>query len=319
MSFGRFSLLISWILAVSACSPGLRQPTAQNPYKLPLDTIFKGEDKFQDICDKAVVNNWRNLPIGERTMRIAHEMLGTDYVNFTLEVDDHLEAPVVNFHAKDCWTFYENSLAMARMIHQQNPPYHPIDMLRYVEMERYRGGYCDGSYLSRMHHLEEVFHDNQRRGIATNITPNLPGAQRLSREIREMTVQWKSYRYLRSNPSLIGPMADIEKRVSRLPVYHIPKSAVRDVESHLLSGDICAITSLGKYGYTSHVGLILKSNARAYFVHATSDRDKGRQVIIDRPITSYLHEMSKHAGIIICRPKDLPAPEQLAQVDKNAS
>jgi hypothetical protein len=28
--------------------------------------------------------------------------------------------------------------------------------------------------------------------------------------------------------------------------------------------------------------------------------------IIDRPITDYLNGNSKHAGIIICRPKDLP-------------
>ncbi len=318
MSFLRQSSLLTAtaaLLALPSCAPSGPRPTAQsNPYQLPLSTIFKGEAKFDAIVDKAVANNWRELPLGDRTMVIAKEMLGTEYVNFTLEVDDHIEAPVVNFYAQDCWTFYENALAIARMIHQQAPPYEPVDMLRYVEMERYRHGRCDGSYLSRMHHLEEVFYDNQKRGIATNITPRLPGAVRLRREIREMTVMWKSYRYLRSDPSLLGPMAKVEQRVSRLPVYHIPKHKVRSVESYLQNGDICAITSQGKYGYTSHVGLILKKNGRAYFVHATSDRDKGREVIIDKPITTYVNARSKHAGIIICRPKDLPLPEQLATV-----
>jgi len=131
-----------------------------------------------------------------------------------------------------------------------------------------------------------------------------------------MTVMWKSYRYLRSNPSLLKPMAQMEERVSRLPVYHIPKSRVRSVESYLQNGDICAITSDGKYGYTSHVGLILKKDGRAHFVHATSSRDKGRQVIIDRPITTYVHELRSHAGIVVCRPKDLPAPEMIAMLDK---
>ena len=41
-------------------------------------------------------------------------------------------------------------------------------------------------------------------------------------------------------------------------------------------------------------------------MHATSDRDKGRMTIIDKPITDYLKESSKRAGIVICRPRDLP-------------
>jgi hypothetical protein len=185
-------------------------------------------------------------------------------------------------------------------------PYRPEDMLHMVEIERYRNGVCTGNYLSRMHHLEEVFHDNQRRGYATNITPRLPGAVRLQREIREMTVQWKDYRYLRSNPSLIEPMGRIEAQVSKLPVHHVPKSKVRAIESSLQNGDICAITTNWHNGYTSHVGLIVRLNNRAYFTHATSDRDKGRMTIIDRPITDYLNQSSKHAGIVICRPHDLP-------------
>jgi hypothetical protein len=119
-------------------------------------------------------------------------------------------------------------------------------------------------------------------------------------------VQWKSYRYLRSTPSLIERMGSIESQVSRLPVYHVPKSHARAAEAYLQNGDICAITTKGPYGYTSHVGLIMRVNNRAYFSHATSDRDKGRMTIIDRPITDYLNENSKHAGIVICRPNDLP-------------
>lgn len=303
-----FRLLPACLLLLSACAPTqlTRQPS---PYGLPMATIFKGERTFHSIVRKAEAGNWRALPLGERTMRVAREMLGTPYVNFTLEVDDRIEAPVVNFQGMDCWTFYENALAIARMIQHRPPPYTPADMLRYVELERYRDGRCTGSYLSRMHHLEEVFADNQRRGLAVNITRQLPGAVRIRREVREMTLMWRSYRSLRANPSLRNPMAAIERKISNLPVYHVPKSRVRAVEQHLRDGDICAITSNGKSGYTSHVGLILKRNGRALFVHATSDRDKGRKVIIDRPITTYLHELPKHAGIVICRPKDLPAPQ----------
>lgn len=271
-----------------------------------MGTVFQGESKFHAIIAKAERENWRQLPLSERTIKVARELVGTAYVNYTLEVDDRIESPVANLKQMDCWTYYENSLAIARLLRYKPGPYKPTDMLHMVEIERYRNGVCTGSYLSRMHHLEEVFADNQRRGYAVNITPRLPGAERMRREIREMTVQWKNYRYLRSNPSLIEPMGKIEAQVSNLPVYQIPKSKVRAVENYLQNGDICAITSTDKSGYTSHVGMIVRLNNRAYFTHATSDREKGRMVIIDRPITDYLNDSAKHSGIVICRPNDLP-------------
>ena len=128
----------------------------------------------------------------------------------------------------------------------------------------------------------------------------------MHRKIQEMTVQWKAYRYLRSNPALIEPMGKLEAQVSNLSVYQVPKSKVRAAEKYLQNGDICAITSKDTSGYTSHVGLIVRMGDRAYFTHATSDRDKGRMAIIDRPITDYVNAGSKHAGIIICRPNDVP-------------
>lgn len=295
---------VSALLAAQA--PAQKTPPPPSSPRLPLGTVFKGESKFQAIVAKAERQNWRNLPLGERTVMVARELVGTPYVNYTLEVDDRIESPVANLTGMDCWTFYENSLAIARMLRYKPGPYKPQDMLHMVELERYRNGVCTGNYLSRMHHLEEVFYDNQRRGYATNITPGLPGAERLRREIREMTVQWKSYRYLRSNPSLIAPMGKIEAQVSKLPVYHIPKSRVSAIESQLHNGDICAITCNDTGSYTSHVGMIVRLKNRAYFMHATSDHDKGRMCIIDRPITDYLNGASKHTGIVICRPNDVP-------------
>ncbi len=277
-----------------------------SPPRLPLSTVFKGEAKFHAVVAKAEREGWRKIPIGERTARVAREMAGTPYVNYTLEVDDKIESPVVNFGGMDCWTYYENALAISRMIAFKPGPYKPQDMLHMVELERYRDGKCTGNYLSRMHHLEEVFHDNQRRGYALNITSRIPGAVRIQREIKEMTVQWKSYRYLKSTPALIEPMGRIEAQVSKLPVYHIPKDKVRTAENYLANGDICAITTDSPGGYTSHVGLIIRLKGRAYFTHATSDRSKGRMTIIDRPITDYVNSGSSHAGIIVCRPFDIP-------------
>jgi hypothetical protein len=192
------------------------------------------------------------------------------------------------------------------MVVYKPAPYNPQDLIHMVEIERYRNGQCDGSYLSRMHHLEEVFYDNQRRGLAENLSHRIPGSERMQRQIQEMTVQWKSYRYLKNDPSLLRPMAEIERKVSALPVYHVPKTKALQAERYLMDGDICAITTHSPHQYTSHVGLIMRQGGRAYFAHATSSRDKGRRTIVDQPITDYLHEVKSHAGMIICRPKDLP-------------
>lgn len=300
-------LICASILALSAAAVVAQKPVPPpSPVRLPMSVVFQGESKFHAIVAKAERENWRALPLSERTVRMAREMIGIPYVNYTLEVDDKIESPVVNFYGKDCWTYYENALALARMLRYKPGPYKPEDMLHMVEIERYRDGICTGGYLSRMHHLEEVFYDNQRRGYAKNITSRIPGAVKIQREIKEMTVQWKNYRYLRSNPSLIAPMGRIEARVSKLPVYHIPKDKVRNAEKYLQNGDICAITSKGPSGYTTHVGLIMRIGGRAIFSHATSDRKKGRMTIIDRPITDYMNESNKRAGIIICRPNDVP-------------
>lgn len=297
-------------VVAGSAPPSLHSVTPPSMPRLAMRTVFKGESKFREVVAQAERENWRALPLGERTVRVARALLATPYEHYTLEVDDSIESPVVNLTQMDCWTYYENALAIARMIHYKPGPYEPQDMLHMIELERYRNGRCTGSYLSRMHQLEEVFYDNQRRGFAVNITPDLPGARRLRRQIHEMTVQWQNYRYLKANPSLVEPMGQVEARVSQLSVWHVPKNKVRAVERYLRDGDICAITSYDTESYTSHVGLIMRINGRAYFSHATSDYDKGHMTIIDCPISDYLAQGYRHAGIIVCRPKELPLSPQ---------
>jgi hypothetical protein len=192
------------------------------------------------------------------------------------------------------------------MIKARPAPWQPEDLLGWIERERYRGGHCDGTYLSRMHYLEELFHDNQKRGLAVNITSSLPGAVRLRREISDMSGGWPKYRYLLANPGLVPAIARMEKAVSALPVYHVPKDKVARVESLLQPGDILAITSNYGSAYTSHVGLAVpRGDGTTRFLHATSSADKGRCVILDRRISEYLAESDSHAGLIVCRPRDV--------------
>lgn len=273
--------------------------------RLPWSTVFKGDAKFRQLCSQAQRGNWAALPIGQRTTTVGRALLGTAYGNYTLEIDNHIESPSVNFYQLDCWTFYEVSLAFARMVRSKPAPWSPGDLLRFVELERYRGGHCDGGYLSRMHHLEEVFYDNEQRGLGRNVTRSLGGVP-IHRNIREMQVAWRSYRYLSHNPSLVRGIAKVESRVSRLPVTYIPRSRVAGIESSLQNGDVLAIASRDETGYTSHVGLALRDGKHCRFMHATSSRDKGRRCIIDSRISTYLNERNSHIGLIVFRPGEAP-------------
>jgi len=131
------------------------------------------------------------------------------------------------------------------------------------------------------------------------------GGVPIRRNITEMTSAWRSYRYLVHNRDLLPGMAAIQRRVSALPVYYIPKSRVKAAEASIRSGDIIAIVSADKSGYTSHVGMAVKRPDGAHLMHATSSRSRGRKVILDVRISQYLGRSSDHIGIIVYRPKDI--------------
>ena len=282
-----------------ASSTTLRQP------RLPWPVVFKGEAKFHRLCEQARKENWASLPIGKRNATVGRALCGTPYGNYTLEIDDKIESPSVNFDMLDCWTFYEASLAFARMIKCSSSLWTREAFLHYIELERFRDGRCTGSYLSRMHHLEEVFADNERRGLGTNVTRSLGGLP-VRRNIKEMQAAWKSYRYLRNDTSLIPEMAKIEARVSTLPVTYIPTSKVAGIESRLEDGDVIAVATNWHTSYTSHVGLALRDGATCRYMHATSSRSKGRCCVVDTRISSYLREKSTNMGIIVFRPGEAP-------------
>lgn len=294
-----------------ACALVLVVPWAKGSDGLPMSTVFKGRSTFDRLVAQAQRENWRALPIGERTARVGAALVGTPYRGFTLEIDDRVEAPSANFEGLDCWTFFEISVGFARMLRVKDGPYAPADLLRMIELDRYRHGQCTGEYLSRLHFLEDLFQDNERRGLLTNITARLPGAERMEhRDIHEMTTMWKHYRYLRTNPSLLPEMARVQERVSDLNVVHVPKSRVAGIESYLRSGDIIAVTSRDTAGYTSHVGLAYRDGTGTLrFMHASSNY---RRVVVDERLSSYLADKSDDAGIIVARPEDVPA-RQLAE------
>jgi hypothetical protein len=272
---------------------------------LPFSTVFKGQAKFDQLLAKARAENWAALPIGQRVAKVGSALVGTPYQNYTLEIDDKIEAPSVNFVGLDCWTFFETSLAFARMLTLDEKDQNPANLLKLIETDRYRNGRCEG-YLSRLHFLEDWMYDNKKRGLVVDITGSLGGVRMPYRNIQEMTVAWKSYRYLRNSPNLRSGMDVVEERVSALPVYHVPKAKVAGIESKIQSGDIICITCADKGSYSSHVGLAYRDSSGVLrFMHATPTKSKGHQVVIDDRLSVYLAGKSGQIGIYVARPLDI--------------
>lgn len=304
-SAGLRVLCALFALAFSArSSPVAAAPREPYPYKLPLSATFKGYEKFQRLMAKGRAGGWAALPIGPRTAKFGMALVGTPYVNYTLELDSRIEAPSVNMHGMDCWTFFETALAAARLS-RANPDPGPVAVLRMIELDRYRGGRCDGKFTSRLHHLEDWLYDNARRGLVADVTPSLPGAQKLRRTLSYMGGSGaRAFRQLRADPSLIPFMAKVEQRLSRDGIWYLPKARVAAAERLIQDGDILCIVTAWPGSYTSHVGLAVKQrDGTVRFLHASQLE---RKVVLDQRISSYLNSKRKHAGVMVVRPLDLP-------------
>jgi N-acetylmuramoyl-L-alanine amidase-like len=270
--------------------------------RLPFKRVFRGQHRFNRLVKLAKKNDWKSLPIGERTATVGQALLGTRYKHFTLEIDNRIEAASVNFDGMDCWTFFEISLGFARMLDEPESNWTPQTLLHYIEIDRYRNGVCTGEYLSRLHYLEDWLYDNDRRGLVKDLTREL-GGRRVPHSAREMSVGWRHYRYLAHNRSLLRPLARMEARVSSLPLYEIPKSHVARIERKLQDGDIIGIVSRDGRGLysTSHVGMALRRNGVLHFMHASSQREYQR-VVVDTELAKYLYRFRSDSGILVARP-----------------
>ncbi|MCB1277049.1 N-acetylmuramoyl-L-alanine amidase-like domain-containing protein [Prosthecobacter sp.] len=271
---------------------------------LSQSVTFLGVDKFQQVVARALAENWAALPMGARVAQFGQALRGTKYVAWTLEIDDQIESPSVNFNGLDCWTFFEIALGLARMVARRQGSYAPSDLLRQIEWTRYRGGKCRGQYLDRIHYLDEWFTDNAARGNIRNVTRDVGPVVRLTgRSNDEMSLNPKLYRYLRANPSLVPALAQIEKKLERVPFDFIAKAQVAACEPRIQSGDIIGIVTNRQHVFCSHVGLALRTgDGVCRFMHASATYKK---VVVDKTIHEYLNTFKSHAGIIVGRPRDV--------------
>jgi hypothetical protein len=288
--------------------------------EVPFKTVFKGRERFDRLLKDGRAKDWKSLPIGMRTGTVGMALLGTPYRHSTLEIDPRVEAVSVNFNGMDCWTFFETSLAFARLLTLPEEQQTPSMMLRLLELDRYRDGRCTGDYLSRHHFLETWIRDNARRGLVADITESLGGVRMPHHDVCEMSDSRNLYPALKNNEKMVERIREVEEEVSDLKVLYIPKSQVPRVEKQLENGDIICVTTRASESYTSHVGLAWRDQKGVLrLLHATTNRDvgerenAGRRVVLDERLSDYLDRIPRHAGIYVARPNDLP-PEVVAEL-----
>src|SRR3989475_7176591 len=122
--------------------------------------VFAGQETFERLLMLGRERAWSELPIGERIGAIGMALRQTPYVAATLELYEDREVCSVNLRGLDCVTFFESSLAFARMLRRGGRT--PEALLAEVIFTRYRGGRLT-DYLSRLHYLSDWFFDNAHK------------------------------------------------------------------------------------------------------------------------------------------------------------
>lgn len=250
---------------------------------------------FDKIIKAADENNWQSLPINEVIIKVAEHFLNTPYVGGTLEGSP--EMCRYSFSGLDCVTFYENSLAIARMIKKGENSLNEFE--KELTFIRYRDGILT-DYASRLHYTSDYFQNNVQKGVWEDITKDIGGIK-LEKKINFMSTHPQYYEALKNDTAMINKIIETENNINKNAIYYIPKKKVSSIEKQLRAGDIIGITSSIDGLDYNHTGIIYRDdNGILRFMHAST----GDMIVkIDLRLSDYLWTVRKHTGISVMRAK----------------
>lgn len=225
----------------------------------------------------------------------ARQLLGTPYVAHTLEGDQ--EMLTINIHELDCLTFIETLYALTRATLQQR--YSWRDFAANIENVRYRGGKM-GDYSSRIHYMSEWIIDNHMRGNLQEITPDLPHADYMIKNIDYMTKHPDQYRQLKNDSAMVEKIRRYELRNHRYP--YLKRSWLNDkgVKAALRSGDFISLVTKMDGLDVSHNGIIIvDEKGDPYLLDASMSG--GKVMLEAKPLFKYLERSKSNIGIRVYR------------------
>ena len=286
-SFTMTSAALLWHPVFAAST---KQPLAATT-KQPVQ--FHGWDAFHHIRDKAVANGWCTLPIGELVGNIANEFLGAPYKAHTLELSTDREICSVDVTAFDCVTFFETSLAFARMLKKGGLS--PKSLLDEIAFIRYRGG-KPGDYSTRLHYTTDWFADNETKHVV-KVLSELPGSKTITHRVGYMSAHPQESPQLVANPSLIPKIKSSEDAINKRSMKFVPMDKIAAIEPQLKTGDIVAICTRRRGLDVVHTGLVMRTaDGVAHFMDASSKKNKMKVVLEAGPISQTLKWSKPNTG-----------------------
>ena len=236
----------------------------------------------------------------ENAVQIGKKLLGKPYVSHTLDhyADEQL---VVNMTAFDCTTYLETVLAIT-LAHADVPNGTPTQIehsfRNYLTQFRYRNGRIDG-YASRLHYFSDWLRNNEKMGLLTDVTAQLPGSMVVAKPVSYMTAATHKYPAM-SDPAVYKQIQFTETSLNQQSFSFIPTKYVRQAEGRIQEGDIVMLMAARPGLDMRHVGLAVRQpNGRLYLLHASSER--GHVIISPLPLSEYVQSHKRMSGIRVAR------------------
>ncbi len=223
------------------------------------------------------------------TLKIAQSFLNVPYRAATLEQPGP-EQLVTNLEAMDCWTFVEQSMALA--LSQSSG----LPWTGHLQALRYRCGRIDG-YGSRIHYFLEWVIQAESNGYVKDMTREFGGVPYI-KKVSYMTRYPEKHPHLAERGALEA-VREAENRINSRRWFYIPKPYIAEMEARLADGDIVATTAVHSMLDVTHQGFVVKKNGRAYLLHASSRA--GKVVVSDRPLAEYVGGNADQSGILVLR------------------
>jgi Protein of unknown function (DUF1460) len=225
-----------------------------------------------------------------RTLAVAKSFLGAPYVHGCL--DCYIEEKLtVNLREMDCWTFVENSLAIALSENQGFELYKT-----HLQHLRYWGGQIDG-YGSRIHYFTGWLLQAEKYGILQDITASLGGIA-YNKKVGYISARPAKYPKI-NNSKVLHEVQNAEKRINAHKWHYIPKNRIAKIEHMIQEGDLVCLTSVKADLDIAHQGFAVKLNGRIHLMHASSLA--GKVIIARQPLAEYVAAQRGQSGIMVIR------------------
>ena len=256
------------------------------------DCVF---DPVDTVIFRQTLSKLRKLPtLSARNAAVAQSFMKTPYIHGTLERPDS-EQLVINLRELDCWTYVENSLALALTSMSEEPSF--ALFAEKVRQLRYHNGQVKG-YGSRRHYFLDWVKNAIDAGYLRDMTADFGGVP-LQKNINYMSTHPAAYPGLRQDSALLQ-VRRREQELSQIPWLYIPKQHVARIEDYIKDGDLLVFISSKKNLDVEHQGFALWGNDGVLRVmHASSTFH--RVVVSPRPLSNYLMRLPAMAGIIVLR------------------